>query len=55
MTPKGKRRIGETDQACGHQWVENQAGQSLTGETPRHKADNPVFIARSWATSSTAC
>ena len=45
----------EMDEAQGHGWAELQPDGSLTGEINFHNGDDITFIARQWATSSTAC
>jgi hypothetical protein len=45
----------EMDEASGHGWAELQADGSLHGEISFHRGDDIPFIARRWATSSTAC
>ena len=45
----------EMDEARGSGWAELQPDGSLQGEICFHGGDDITFIARPWATSSTAC
>jgi hypothetical protein len=45
----------EMDDAHGQGWAELQDDGSLVGEISFHNSDESGFIARRWATSSTAC
>ncbi len=45
----------EMDEARGSGWAELQPNGSLRGEIHLHQGDEIAFIARRWATSSTAC
>ena len=45
----------EMDEASGDGWAEPQDDGSLTGKIRFHNGDDSAFIARPWATSSTAC
>ena len=45
----------EMDHVCGSGWAELQPDGSLEGEIRYHGGDDIPFIARRWATSSTAC
>jgi hypothetical protein len=52
FTWDGNDEMGE---ASRDGWVELQPGGLLTGQICSHRGDQADFIARSWATSSTAC
>jgi len=45
----------EMDEVCGRGWAERQADGTLAGEIQVHDGDDIPFIAKPWATSSTAC
>jgi hypothetical protein len=45
----------EMDEANGDGWAELQPNGSLRGQICFHSGDEADFIARPWATSSTAC
>jgi|ERR1700733_14835103 hypothetical protein len=45
----------ELDEASGDGWAELQPDGSITGQISFHRGDEADFIARPWATSSTAC
>jgi hypothetical protein len=45
----------EMDEACGDGWVELQPDRSIADQICFHRGDEADFIARPWATSSTAC
>ena len=44
----------EMDEACGDGWAELQPDGSLVGEISFHNGDEIPFVAKPWATSSTA-
>lgn len=45
----------EMDEVRGRGWAERQDDGTLVGEFHVHDGDDIPFIARPWATSSTAC
>lgn len=45
----------EMDEVNGSGWAELQPDDSLEGEIHVHNGDDIPFIARRWATTSTAC
>lgn len=45
----------EMDEAFGDGWAELQPDGSIEGEIEFHNGDQSTFIARPWASSSTAC
>jgi len=47
--------VNEMDEDSDEGWAELQPDGSLTGEIQFHNGDESTFIARPWASSSTAC